>query len=166
MIAKIDTPCGRLWISGNQDSVFEVSWDSIPGPPHTGELDWILGPLGDYFTGREARFPGTLSFEETRPVWVREKASHPLRRVSDRALLAVSHIPFGRVSTYGDIARSLGNPHLARAVGQACKRNPVPVIVPCHRVLAYNSLGGFSSGLFRKEILLRLEGIPVAGTQA
>jgi len=67
-------------------------------------------------------------------------------------------IPFGETRSYLQIATSIGKPSAARAVGQACGRNPVPVIIPCHRVLAGNGkLGGFSSGLHIKKVLLELE---------
>ncbi len=163
LIAEISTPCGRMWISGDDERVIELSWSVIRGVDHEGELDWIIDPLEAYFSGEKTRFPGSLSFAGKQPVWVRETEISLPRRISESALLAVSHIPFGRVRTYGDIARSLGNPHLARAVGQACRNNPIPIIVPCHRVVGRGSLGGFSSGLFRKEILLQLEGISCPG---
>ena len=67
-------------------------------------------------------------------------------------------IPFGETVSYQDLARRLGKPQAARAVGQACGRNPIPLIVPCHRVIAANSsLGGFSAGLDRKRWLLEHE---------
>jgi O-6-methylguanine DNA methyltransferase len=73
-------------------------------------------------------------------------------------------IPYGRARTYGGVARSIRRPGSARAVGQACGRNPVPLVVPCHRVLAAGRrLGGFSSGLGHKRALLDLEGIPYEG---
>jgi methylated-DNA-[protein]-cysteine S-methyltransferase len=69
-------------------------------------------------------------------------------------------IPYGQVKTYGDIAKKLGKPLAMRAVGGACGRNPVPLFVPCHRVLAASShLGGFSAGLDVKRRLLQIEGI-------
>jgi O-6-methylguanine DNA methyltransferase len=71
-------------------------------------------------------------------------------------------IPLGQVRTYGGVARALRRPRAARAVGQACGRNPVPLIVPCHRVVAADRrLGGFSAGLAVKRALLELEGIDV-----
>ncbi len=71
-------------------------------------------------------------------------------------------IPYGRVRSYGWVARKVGKPRAARAVGAACGANPVPLLVPCHRVVASDgSLGGFSGGLSNKKRLLRLEGIRV-----
>lgn len=71
----------------------------------------------------------------------------------------LSLIPRGSTVTYGSIAISLGNSKLVRAVGQACGANPLPLIIPCHRVVAKGGLGGFSGGLSVKKILLNLEGI-------
>ncbi len=71
-----------------------------------------------------------------------------------RALCAV---PYAQTVSYGELAARAGSPLAARAVGQACGANPVPILVPCHRVLAANSLGGFSSGLDWKIRLLELE---------
>lgn len=69
-------------------------------------------------------------------------------------------IPYGRVRSYGWVARKVGKPRAARAVGAACGANPVPLFVPCHRVVAGNgSLGGFSGGLSNKKRLLKLEGV-------
>jgi methylated-DNA-[protein]-cysteine S-methyltransferase len=68
-------------------------------------------------------------------------------------------IPYGNVKTYGEIARIIGKPHAARAVGGAVGANPIPIIVPCHRVLAKNGLGGYSSGIEIKKKLLHLEGV-------
>jgi O-6-methylguanine DNA methyltransferase len=69
-------------------------------------------------------------------------------------------IPYGRVRSYGWVARKIGKPRAARAVGAACGANPVPLLVPCHRVVAGDgSLGGFSGGLPNKKRLLKLEGV-------
>ena len=70
----------------------------------------------------------------------------------------IARIPYGEVRSYGRIARALRKPQASRAVGQACGRNPVPLVIPCHRVIAANgTLGGFSAGLDIKEKLLKLE---------
>ncbi|HJZ13819.1 MAG TPA: methylated-DNA--[protein]-cysteine S-methyltransferase [Acidobacteriota bacterium] len=72
----------------------------------------------------------------------------------------MARIPFGKSVTYGDLAKSTGKPKAPRAIGQACGRNPIPIIIPCHRVLASNGkLGGFGYGLDEKRWLLKHEGI-------
>ena len=70
----------------------------------------------------------------------------------------MSSIPYGEVRTYGDLAKAIGRPGAARAVGQACNRNPISIIIPCHRVVgAGGKLTGYAAGLALKERLLRLE---------
>ena len=93
------------------------------------------------------------------------KAKNTLVAVSGSAFQrkvwqAMTEIPRGETASYGDIAKSIGKPKAARAVGMACGANPVPVLVPCHRVIAGDgSIGGFSSGLKIKKHLLRKEGV-------
>ena len=71
---------------------------------------------------------------------------------------AIAEIAYADMATYGDIAKAVGDPDAARAVGVACNRNPVPIIVPCHRVVgAGGKLVGFGGGLDRKRFLLQLE---------
>jgi O-6-methylguanine DNA methyltransferase len=77
-----------------------------------------------------------------------------------RVWQALREIPFGEQRTYGQIAASLGQPGASRAVGGANGKNPIPLIVPCHRVVASNGLGGFTGGLEWKECLLAHEGTP------
>jgi O-6-methylguanine DNA methyltransferase len=73
---------------------------------------------------------------------------------------ALCGIPYGKSTTYGELARQIGKPHAARAVGQAAGQNPVPIIIPCHRLLAAGGkIGGFSGGLEEKRRLLKHEGI-------
>lgn len=106
--------------------------------------------LDEYFKGKavEFRIPLSLSGSEfDRAVW------EELRR-----------IPRGSVETYGEVARSIGKPGAARAVGGACGRNPVPIVVPCHRVVAAGlRLGGFSGGIEIKKSLLGTEGLGIRG---
>ena len=80
---------------------------------------------------------------------------------------AMSKISSGKTLSYGEIASAIGKPKASRAVGGACGANPIPVLVPCHRVLAANKqIGGFSSGLHWKRLLLEREGVKVAAAKA
>ena len=73
---------------------------------------------------------------------------------------ALQEIPYGEVKTYGQIAKKIGNPKAARAVGMANHRNPIPIMIPCHRVIGSNGkLVGYALGMDRKKFLLKLEGI-------
>ncbi len=107
----------------------------------------IAGVLSDLIDGKRRDFPypldisGGTSFQKT--VWT-----------------ALRDIPYGTTLTYGELAARIGKPNAARAVGQAVGVNPLPVVIPCHRVLASGgALGGFTGGLDIKRHLLRVEGI-------
>jgi len=76
-----------------------------------------------------------------------------------KVLQKVRAIPYGKTRTYGEIAAALGNPGAARAVGGANRSNPIPIIIPCHRVVAANGLGGYSGGPDIKAKLLEHEGV-------
>jgi len=105
----------------------------------------LAGQLGEYFTGRRRHFQQPLELhgsEFRRSVW------RQLRK-----------IPFGKLRSYQQIATAMGQPRAARAVGQAVSANPVPIILPCHRVIgADGQLVGFGGGMSLKGHLLRLEG--------
>jgi len=146
--AVLATPIGGLGVAVADSVVVGVSFGATERPV-TGVLDPVLASvlreLGEYFAGERMaftvpfRFDGGSSFE--RAVWER-----------------IASIPYGEMLTYGEIARAVGEPGGAQAVGAACGRNPVPVIVPCHRVVGANGrLVGFGGGLPRKRHLLQLE---------
>ncbi len=107
----------------------------------------VSGELSRYFEGKVRRF----------------RTKVDLRLVSGfrrRVLEALLTVPFGELVTYGELAAMAGSPGGARAVGGAMRTNPIPIVVPCHRVVAADgTLGGFSSGLDRKRVLHRIEGI-------
>lgn len=115
-----------------------MTFDAAPCEP-------VARQLAEYFAGRRRRFELSLAPEGTafqQDVW--------------RALTA---IPYGRTVGYGELARELGRPQASRAVGRANGTNPIPVVVPCHRVVGANGdLTGYGGGLERKRFLLRLEG--------
>jgi methylated-DNA-[protein]-cysteine S-methyltransferase len=142
------TPIGGLGVRVVDGAVVGVAFGAI-GPAAPGPLDPVLAAalseLAEYFAGQRTefavpfRFARGSSFE--RAVWER-----------------IATIPYGQMITYGEIARDVGEPGGAQAVGAACGRNPVPVIVPCHRVVgADGKLVGFGGGLPRKRRLLQLE---------
>jgi methylated-DNA-[protein]-cysteine S-methyltransferase len=108
--------------------------------------DEVRRELDEYFEGRRDRFA----------VKVDRRLIHGLQR---EVLSATARIPFGHTSTYGRIAKAIGHPSAARAVGRALGANPIPIVIPCHRVIGVSgSLTGYGGGLQRKEFLLTLEG--------
>ena len=109
--------------------------------------------IGRFLEGEDLVFPVDMLALETR---------HPFQR---RVLLAEHQIPRGWVSTYGRIAKSLGAPLAARAVGNALARNPFPILIPCHRAIqSGGGMGGFQGGVRMKQALLALEGIEFSPT--
>lgn len=126
---------------------------SAPTPMTNGREDTQLkaarAALTAYLEGKTRSMDLPLDLEDNTPFQV-------------KVWQALRAIPYGRVRSYGWVARKIGKPRAARAVGAACGANPVPLLVPCHRVVAGDgSLGGFSGGLSNKRRLLKLEGIRV-----
>jgi methylated-DNA-[protein]-cysteine S-methyltransferase len=109
-------------------------------------VDRVRRELDEYFSGRRQSFDMPLDWSLV----------HGFNR---KVLEATARIPFGGVSTYSDMARSAGSPRGARAAGNALHNNPIPIVVPCHRVLHRDGgLGGYGGGLPMKRFLLKLEG--------
>lgn len=109
------------------------------------QLDDLRRELDLYFQGRLRRFDLPLDW----------RLSHDFRR---RALRAVARIPYGQTRTYREVATSAGNSRAVRAAGTACGSNPIPIVVPCHRVVRTGGgLGGYGGGLEMKVALLDLE---------
>jgi len=109
-------------------------------------FDAVRHELEEYFHGRRTRFDLPLDWSLTGGFG---------RRVLERT----ARIPYGEVSTYKEVAAAVGSPRGARAAGNALGANPIPIVVPCHRVLhSGGGLGGYGGGLERKEFLLKLEG--------
>ena len=138
----VDSPIGPLGVVVAGDTVVNVRFGAKPGPsaahPAAAQLvSYFAGELTDFTVPVE--MPGGSEFE--RAVWGQ-----------------IARIPYGEMVTYGAIATALGDPGAARAVGTACNHNPIPVIVPCHRVVgAGGKMVGFGGGLDRKRKLLELE---------
>ncbi len=87
-----------------------------------------------------------------------------MTKFAQKVLAIVKRIPRGKVMTYKEIAIKLGNKNLARAIGQVLKKNPYPIVIPCHRVIRSDGkIGGYSLGIKKKKRLLRKEGILIIG---
>ncbi|VAW00620.1 Methylated-DNA--protein-cysteine methyltransferase [hydrothermal vent metagenome] len=141
---SLDTPIGPLTIDSHAGAIWRLRWCEGPEGDETPELAEARRQLAAYFNGKLTEFDLPLSV----------RGSDFQRAVCD-AMLA---IPFGETRTYGDLSADLGVP--AQAIGGACGGNPIPVIIPCHRILAASTLGGFSGlgGIETKVWLLRHEG--------
>jgi methylated-DNA-[protein]-cysteine S-methyltransferase len=145
-VHTLDTPIGPLLLNADEGRLTRVEFGASTvfrsGEPPFPEAE---AQLNAYFAGELERFtlplaPGGTSFQ--RSVWD-----------------ALAQIPYGSTTTYSELAARIGRPSACRAVGAANGRNPLPVIVPCHRVVgAAGGLTGYGGGLERKQLLLALEG--------
>ena len=152
------SPVGTLTLLSDDSYIIGVYMPSHKGDPHidpTRKSD--PGPFREAVTELQAYFAGELT-EFTVPV--RGRGTDFQQRV----WAALRDIPYGHTASYGAIAAAIGNPKAVRAVGLANGRNPVSIIVPCHRVVGANgSLTGYGGGLANKELLLNLEQRVFAG---
>lgn len=151
----MDSPVGKLKLVASDKGLVAILWEN-DNPSRVRLTDLvedanhpILGKteqqLREYFAGKRKSFAIPLDMKGT-----------PFQKNVWEALLA---IPFGETRTYGDLAKQLGNPTASRAVGAANGRNPMSIVVPCHRVIgASGKLTGFAGGLETKAHLLELEG--------
>jgi methylated-DNA-[protein]-cysteine S-methyltransferase len=161
----LSTPIGRVLVAASEAGLVRVSFRRTEAsfvaelrarlgvtPIHsTAHTEDVVHQLRAYFAGERRTFDVQVDLS-------RLSAFH--RRV----LLAASRIPAGQVVSYGDIARRIGRPGGSRAVGQALGHNPLPIVIPCHRVVAAGGrLGGYTGGLAVKKKLLRLEGALAVG---
>ena len=144
-----DSPIGRLLIAADDAGICEIRLMKDGEEAAEGEGASLLNEAGrqmeEYFCGRRQSFDLPLSRRGTafeRAVWQ-----------------ALEAIPFGETRSYGQLAAQLGRPKAARAVGRACARNPLLIVVPCHRVIASDgALTGFAAGMQAKRLLLAIEG--------
>ena len=159
--ARLETQIGTLWIASTQVGLRRIALSSgraveflgwlsehaRPGDPREGAnvMGVAVSQLREYLSGSRRTFDLPLDVRGTtfqKAVW-----SQVLR------------IPYGATATYGDIAQLVGKPKASRAVGGAVGANPLPIVIPCHRVVGvHGRLTGFGAGLDVKETLLRLEG--------
>ena len=146
--ATMDTPIGELTLAGDHGALTGV-WMGAKEPERgwrhdPAQLAEPLAQLEQYFAGERTEFDLRLEPRGT--------------EFQQRAWSLLLDIPYGATTTYGALAVKLGNPRSVRAVGLANGRNPLPIVVPCHRVIgADGSLVGFGGGLPRKRALLAME---------
>lgn len=152
-IYNIKTPIGTLRLCSNGAAITAVQYadGSQPNtePPSHPLLAEAAHQLEEYFAGDRTRFDLPLAAEGTdfqRTVWEQLRA-----------------IPYGETRTYGQIAAALGKPRAARAVGNACNKNNILIVIPCHRVCGKGNPGGFALDMRIKEALLKLEKPVVTG---
>lgn len=144
----VDSPVGPLLLTSDGESLTRLLFDGEPDPSWSTEpcalLDRTATQLREYFAGERTDFD--------LPV---EPAGTPFQLTVWRAL---RDIPYAETINYGQLALRVGNPKASRAVGLANGRNPISIVVPCHRVIGANgSLTGYGGGLDRKRVLLDLE---------
>lgn len=141
---SMHTPLGDLSISVANSAIVSLDWGWARNQNQLLLLQDAKYQLDEYFDGHRKRFELPLA---------------PLgTNYQQRVWSLISQIPYRKTETYGSLARALNSS--ARAVGNACGANPIPIIIPCHRVLAANGIGGYSgeAGVETKIALLRLEG--------
>lgn len=156
--ALFEAPFGPVWVATSPAGLVRIDLHANGYPVGVTELAsaeansvlaLALDELAAYFARQQKTF--------TVPV---DWASLGLTPFQRRVLEETSRIPWGEVVTYGALARAIGRPQAARAVGQALGNNPVPIVIPCHRVIAASgSLQGYGAGLDIKAFLLRHEGV-------
>lgn len=155
--STVDYDLGKIYVVANKRGVSNIFFgkkgffeflDSIDDADvkEGGAAEKFASELRQYLKGKRSGFKTALDLSSgtrfQKAVW--------------KKLLEV---PYGEVVTYKELARRVGSPRAARAVGNAMGKNPLPIVVPCHRVLGANGLGGYSCGMDIKKNLLRLEGV-------
>jgi len=165
LYTRLSTPIGRLLVVQGPEGLIRIAFESEREDVALAEVAAALGPnvigsdrelaaerdaLSGYFEGEPLSLPVDLRLMHA-----------PFRRA---VLEKLREVPRGDTVSYGELAARAGNPRAARAVGSACARNPIPIVVPCHRVLpGTGRLGNYAGGPERKRALLTLEGaLPTA----
>ena len=156
----VDTPIGTLLVAATPRGLCRISYDTDPERQvdllartfgvrilrSPKPIDRARRELDEYFEGRRREFDLDVDVAL-------------LADFNRRVLRELARVPYGEVVTYGELAARAARPRAARAVGTVMNRNPLPIVLPCHRVIGANGkLVGYGGGLHRKEALLRLEG--------
>jgi methylated-DNA-[protein]-cysteine S-methyltransferase len=156
----VDSPLGPLWVAVGPKGVVTIHYGAEPSHRELARIVRVYGPgvlpdprradpvareLDQYFAGRRRAFDVPVDLATLTPF-------------QRRILAATARVGYGDVATYATVASQAGSPRATRAAGAALGSNPIPIVVPCHRVLASDgSLGGYAGGLDAKRRLLRLE---------
>lgn len=144
----IETPIGPLTLEADENAVTAIRFSAGGAQDASPLLDAAEAQLREYFAGARRTFDLPLAPHGT--------------AFQQRVWAALRAIPYGETRTYGELAAAIGNPNASRAVGMANHRNPLPIVIPCHRVIGANgTLTGYAGGLEIKRRLLALEGINI-----
>lgn len=143
-VAEIDTWLGRLSITEQEGAITQIQWNGPASQDKTPLLEEAAKQVTAYLAGDLRQFDLPLA-----------PKGGELHQAVFKAMLA---IPYGGTRTYGDLAKELNT--YGQPIGQACGANPIPIVIPCHRILSANGLGGYSGdgGTETKIALLKLEG--------
>ena len=162
--AVVDSPAGKLVAAATQTGLARLAYEDF-----NGGLDAILDQLASRLSPRIVEAPARLDdvrrqldeyFEGRRRDFDLPVDLGLTVGFGRRVLEVTAAIPFGSMKTYKDVATQAGSERATRAAGNALGANPVPIVVPCHRVMRTGGgLGGYTGGLHRKELLLRIEGV-------
>lgn len=144
----IETPIGPLTLEADENAVTAIRFGADGAQDASPLLDAAEAQLREYFAGARRTFDLPLAPHGT--------------AFQQRVWTALRTIPYGETRTYGELAAAIDSPNASRAVGMANHRNPIPIIIPCHRVIGANgTLTGYAGGLEVKRKLLALEGINI-----
>jgi methylated-DNA-[protein]-cysteine S-methyltransferase len=156
----VDSPVGALFIATTDAGLCRISYDAEPERQlerlakevgtkvlrSAKPIDAVRRQLDEYFEQKRTRFD--------LPIDLHVRAEFTLRVLEELA-----RVPYGETATYGELARRVERPRAARAVGTVMHNNPIPIVLPCHRIVGSSgSLVGYGGGIERKELLLKLEG--------
>lgn len=163
--ASVDSPLGELLVAVTPRGLVRLAYLQEA-------TDTVLDELADRVSPRVLRAPERTDAvrRELEAYFAGERRSFDtpvdwslVRGFAASVLRATARVPFGQLTTYRDVAGAAGSPRAARAAGNALGSNPIPIVVPCHRVVhADGGLGGYTGGLDRKRFLLALEGAETA----
>jgi len=155
-----DTPVGNLFVATTDQGLCRISFDAEP----EREVERLARAFGVRVLRASRQIDPVRRqldeyFEERRTAFDLDVDLRPSAEFSRQVLMRLAKVPHGQLTTYGALAKAAGRPRAARAVGTVMNRNPIPIVLPCHRVVGSNgSLVGYGGGLDRKRLLLSLEG--------